>query len=52
MPNKYYAFISYSRKDEKYAKCIQNKQESYKLPSKIANNLFSPLRHLEILGVQ
>lgn len=38
MDYKYYAFISYSRKDEKYAKWIQEKLESYKLPSKIAHD--------------
>lgn len=35
---KYYAFISYSHKDEKYAKWVQNKLESYKLPSKIISD--------------
>lgn len=35
---KYYAFISYSRKDEKYAKWVQDKLESYKLPSRIAHD--------------
>jgi hypothetical protein len=29
----YYAFISYSRKDEKWAKLLQKKLESYRLPS-------------------
>src|SRR4051812_41692624 len=31
----YLAFISYSRKDEKWAKWLQNKLEIYKLPSSI-----------------
>ncbi len=31
----YFAFISYKREDEKYAKWIQNKLESYRLPSAI-----------------
>ncbi|MBI4028147.1 MAG: toll/interleukin-1 receptor domain-containing protein [Verrucomicrobia bacterium] len=29
----YYAFISYSRKDEKWAKWLQKKLETYRLPS-------------------
>ena len=28
----YYAFISYQRKDEKWAKWLQRKLENYKLP--------------------
>lgn len=28
----YYAFISYQRKDEKWAKWLQSKLENYKLP--------------------
>lgn len=32
---KYYAFISYSRKDYGWAKWLQNKLETYRLPSKI-----------------
>lgn len=32
---KYYAFISYSSKDHKLAKWLQNKLENYRLPSKI-----------------
>ena len=32
---KYYAFISYSRKDEKMAKWLQNAVETYRLPSAI-----------------
>lgn len=32
---KYYAFISYSRKDQKWAKWLQNRLETYRLPSKI-----------------
>ncbi len=35
---KYYAFVSYSRKDEKYAKWIQDKLEAYKLPSKVVHD--------------
>ena len=35
---KYYAFVSYSRKDEKYAKWIQNKLESFNLPSKVVHD--------------
>lgn len=31
--NKYYAFISYKREDEKQAKWLQNKLEHYKLPT-------------------
>jgi hypothetical protein len=31
----YYAFISYSRKDEKWAKWLQNKLEDFRLPSVI-----------------
>lgn len=31
----YFAFISYKREDEKYAKWIQNKLESYRLPTAI-----------------
>ena len=34
----YYAFISYSRKDEKWAKWLQRKLESYRLPSAIRND--------------
>ena len=32
---KYYAFISYKREDEKWAKWLQNKLETYKLPSSL-----------------
>jgi len=32
---KYYAFISYKREDEKWAKWLQRKLENYKLPSSI-----------------
>ena len=32
---KYYAFISYKREDEKWAKWLQNKLEHYKLPSNL-----------------
>jgi len=32
----YYAFISYKRKDEKWAKWLQNKLETYKLPSSLS----------------
>lgn len=32
-PKEYYAFISYKREDEKWAKWLQQKLESYKLPS-------------------
>lgn len=32
---KYYAFISYSRKDIKWASWLQNKLETYRLPAKI-----------------
>lgn len=35
-PYKFYAFISYSRKDEKAAGWIQHKLESYNLPSRLA----------------
>lgn len=35
----YYAFISYKREDEKWAKWLQNKLESYKLPSVIRKEL-------------
>ena len=28
----YYAFISYKREDEKWAKWLQNKLEGYRLP--------------------
>lgn len=38
MDYKYYAFISYNRKDEKYAKWVQDKLESYKLPSRIVHD--------------
>lgn len=31
----YYAFISYKREDEKWAKWLQNKLEHYKLPSNV-----------------
>lgn len=31
----YYAFISYSRKDEKWAKWLQQKLETYRIPSKL-----------------
>lgn len=34
----YYAFISYSHKDMKWAKWLQKKLETYKLPSKLQNN--------------
>ena len=34
-PKEYYAFISYKREDEKWAKWLQQKLESYKLPSVI-----------------
>ena len=33
---KYYAFISYKREDEKWAKWLQNKLETYKLPTSLA----------------
>jgi len=32
----YYAFISYKREDEKWAKWLQNKLETYKLPTSLA----------------
>jgi len=32
---KYFAFISYKREDEKWAKWLQNKLETYKLPSSL-----------------
>lgn len=43
MSNNYksYAFISYSRKDEKWAKWLQRKLESYKLPTTIHNEYTS-----------
>ena len=31
----YYAFISYKREDEKWAKWLQQKLEHYKLPSNL-----------------
>ena len=31
----YYAFISYKREDEKWAKWLQHKLEHYKLPSNV-----------------
>ena len=34
----YYAFISYSHKDMKWAKWLQKKLETYKLPSKLQEN--------------
>jgi len=34
----YYAFISYSRKDEKWAKWLQNRLETYRLPAAIRKN--------------
>ena len=34
-PKEYYAFISYKREDEKWAKWLQKKLEGYKLPSVI-----------------
>lgn len=34
----YYAFISYSRKDLKWAKWLQKKLETYRLPSKLRKN--------------
>lgn len=42
---KRYAFISYNHKDVKWAKWLQNKLESYKLPSDI-NNEFEDCRYL------
>ncbi|MBR4887089.1 MAG: TIR domain-containing protein [Muribaculaceae bacterium] len=38
---KYFAFISYSHRDEKIARWLQRKLESYKLPSEIHNDLDS-----------
>lgn len=38
----YYAFISYSRKDEKWAKWLQNRLESYRLPAAVRK------QHLDI----
>ena len=35
----YFAFISYSHKDEKWAKWLQERLESYRLPSTIAKNI-------------
>jgi len=35
----YYAFISYKREDEKWAKWLQNKLESYRLPSVIRKEI-------------
>ena len=35
---KYYAFISYSRKDEKVARWIHHKLENYSVPRRIQNN--------------
>lgn len=32
---KYYAFISYKREDEEWAKWLQHKLEHYKLPSNL-----------------
>lgn len=34
-PKEYYAFISYKREDEKWAKWLQHKLEHYKLPSNV-----------------
>ena len=34
----YYAFISYKREDEKWAKWLQNKLENYKLPTSLIND--------------
>lgn len=34
-PKEYYAFISYKREDEKWAKWLQHKLEHYKLPSNL-----------------
>lgn len=42
---KRYAFISYSHKDSKWAKWLQNKLESYKLPADIKNE-FDDSRYL------
>lgn len=36
---KYYAFISYKREDEKWAKWIQNRLERYRLPSAIRKEI-------------
>ena len=33
----YYAFISYKHEDEKYAKWLQKRLESYRLPSALQN---------------
>lgn len=38
---KYFAFISYSHRDEKIARWLQRQLESYKLPSEIHNDLDS-----------
>lgn len=35
---RYYAFISYSRKDEKWAEWLQNRLETYRLPAAIRKN--------------
>ncbi|MDR1347021.1 MAG: toll/interleukin-1 receptor domain-containing protein [Prevotellaceae bacterium] len=35
----YYAFISYKREDEKWAKWLQNRLENYRLPAVIRNEL-------------
>ena len=34
----YYAFISYSHKDMKWARWLQKRLETYKLPSKLQEN--------------
>ena len=39
----YYAFISYSHKDEKWAKWLQRKLESYRLPTVIRKESGKPL---------
>lgn len=42
----YYAFISYQRKDEKWAKWLQRKLENYKLP--VANAKEASRQEVEV----
>ncbi len=42
---KYYAFISYKREDEKWAKWLQNRMENFRLPRSVRrNNIEAPKR--------
>lgn len=46
-PYKYYAFISYKSDDEKWAKWLQNKLETYRLPSVICKKNKDVVRRLK-----